>query len=63
MENTESDYLIVLDADLSYGPEHIGPLLKPLMEGRASLTLASAYHQDGHVENVPLIRTKIILLG
>ena len=30
MENTSGDYLIVLDADFSYGPEHITALLQPL---------------------------------
>lgn len=56
MEGSESDYLIALDADLSYGPDHIKALLEPLMTGRADLTLASPYHPDGHVENVPAFR-------
>ncbi len=63
MENTSSDYLIVLDADFSYGPEHITALLQPLLDGTASLTLASPYHEHGSVENVPLFRAKLSLWG
>ena len=46
-------YLICLDADLSYSPEHIPKLLEPLLAGRAEITLASVYHPDGKVINVP----------
>lgn len=63
MAETESDYLIVLDADLSYGPEHIPALLGPLRENRADLTLASPYHPDGVVENVPFIRAAMSRYG
>lgn len=56
MAESDSDYLIVLDADLSYGPEHIPALLEPLQRGRADVTLASPYHKDGAVENVPGVR-------
>lgn len=56
MEQTQGDYLIALDADLSYAPEHIAALLQPLMEGRADLTLASPYHPQGKVHNVPAFR-------
>lgn len=56
IENTQSDYLITLDADLSYSPDHIKPLLEPLMAGRTDLTLASPYHASGVVENVPTFR-------
>ena len=56
MENSRSDYLIALDADLSYGPDHIQTLLEPLMDGRADLSLASPYYADGVVENVPAFR-------
>lgn len=56
MENTHTDYLIALDADLSYSPDHIKILLAPLMNGQAELTLASPYHADGVVKNVPAFR-------
>jgi len=63
MENTESDYFIALDADLSYGPEHILLLLKPLMDGTAELTLASPYHPQGKVFNVPGFRAWLSRTG
>jgi len=56
MEGTASDYLIALDADLSYSPDHIAPLLAPLKNGLADLTLASPYHPEGKVVNVPGFR-------
>lgn len=63
MENTDSDYLIALDADLSYGPEHIKGLLAPLMNGTADLTLASPYHPEGKVVNVPGFRAWLSRTG
>lgn len=63
MENTQSDYLIALDADLSYGPDHITGLLAPLVHGTADLTLASPYHPDGSVENVPGFRAWLSRTG
>jgi len=63
MENTNSDYLIALDADLSYSPDHIKPMLDPLMKGQAELSLASPYHPDGVVENVPMFRAKLSKWG
>lgn len=56
MADSTSDYLIVLDADLSYGPEHIPDLLDPLRRNRADVTLASPYHPEGAVRNVPGMR-------
>lgn len=49
-------YVICLDADLSYVPEHIPDLLRPLQNGKADITLASAYHPQGSVRNVPWSR-------
>lgn len=59
MKETQSDYLIVLDADLSYNPNHIKSLIEPLMSGMADLSLASPYHADGIVKNVPAFRAKL----
>ena len=56
IEKSQSDYLIALDADLSYSPDHIKLLLEPLINSRADLTLASPYHVNGIVKNVPLFR-------
>lgn len=63
MEQTESDYVIALDADLSYSPDHIKLMLEPLLAGMADLTLASPYHPEGTVENVPMLRAKLSRWG
>lgn len=63
MEHTQTDYFIALDADLSYGPEHIACLLKPLMSGMVDLTLASPYHPQGSVHNVPRFRAWLSRTG
>ncbi len=63
MENSRGDFLIVLDADLSYGPDHIPALLEPLQNNKADITLASPYHKDGEVQNVPSTRAAISRWG
>ncbi|SLN23016.1 Undecaprenyl-phosphate 4-deoxy-4-formamido-L-arabinose transferase [Oceanibacterium hippocampi] len=56
-------YVIYLDSDLSYSPDHIPALLAPLANGTADITLASAYHPDGSIENVPGLRLAVSRLG
>ena len=63
IRETSTAYMIVFDADLSYSPDHIKPLLEPLMNGTAEVTLASPYHPDGLVENVPFIRAAMSRVG
>ena len=62
-EASSGDYLICLDADLSYSPEHIPRLLEPLMAGRADVTLASVYHPEGELINVPAQRVFLSRVG
>lgn len=63
MREARGQFLIVLDADLSYGPEHIPALLQPLQNDRADITLASPYHPDGEVANVPFSRAQMSKMG
>lgn len=63
MENSGGSWLIALDADLSYSPDHIPALLAPLRDGTADVTLASPYHPEGRVENVPLARAWLSRVG
>ncbi len=49
-------YVIVLDIDLSYGPEHIGLLLDRITKTGARLVLASPYMRGGRVVDVPWMR-------
>ena len=61
--SSNSDFLICLDADLSYCPEHIKSLYEPLKNNVADLVLASAYHPEGKVENVPMQRAWLSRVG
>lgn len=62
-EGSHGRYAICLDADLSYAPEHIARLLEPLRAGKADITLASAYHTEGSVSNVPASRAMLSRWG
>jgi glycosyltransferase involved in cell wall biosynthesis len=53
------DYVIVLDADLSYSPEHIGKMLAKIKETRAKIIIASPFRKGGKVSNVPWRRKKM----
>ncbi|WP_162261942.1 glycosyltransferase family 2 protein, partial [Legionella londiniensis] len=59
----KGNYIICMDADLSYGPEHIPKLLFPLINNEADITLASPYHKDGLVKNVPKQRAVLSKWG
>ncbi|HEU5468953.1 MAG TPA: glycosyltransferase family 2 protein [Steroidobacteraceae bacterium] len=49
-------YVVVLDIDLSYGPEHVGMLLDRITGTGARLVLASPYMRGGRVIEVPWLR-------
>lgn len=49
-------YVVVLDIDLSYGPEHIGLLLDRITKTGARMVLASPYMRGGRVVAVPWLR-------
>lgn len=53
---SRGDYVITLDIDLSYAPEHIGQLLERITTGRAKVVLASPYMKGGQISNVPWLR-------
>lgn len=57
--NARGDYTIVLDSDLSYGPEHIGQLAGAIIESRAKVVIASPYIKGGKVTAVPWFREKL----
>jgi glycosyltransferase involved in cell wall biosynthesis len=50
------DYVITLDSDLSYGPEHISILADAIVETRAKVVVASPYIKGGKVSAVPRSR-------
>lgn len=49
-------YVVVLDIDLSYGPEHVRILLDRITRTGARLVLASPYMRGGRVVDVPWLR-------
>lgn len=49
-------YVVVLDIDLSYGPEHVGLLLDRMRSTGARMVLASPYMRGGRTEKVPWLR-------
>lgn len=49
-------YIVTLDADLSYGPEHIERLLDAAVETGAKVVIASPYVKGGRTTAVPFFR-------
>lgn len=54
--NCRGDYIVTLDVDLSYSPDHIGKLLEKITKTRARIVIASPYMKEGRVSNVPWLR-------
>lgn len=50
---SRGDYVVAVDCDLSYGPEHIGLLLDALRGQHAKVAIASPYMKGGRVTGVP----------
>ncbi|TMM58215.1 glycosyltransferase family 2 protein [Maribacter algarum] len=55
-QNTKGDYVIVLDIDLSYSPDHIEKLLSKVKECDADMVIASPYMKGGKNTAVPPLR-------
>jgi len=50
------DYVVTMDVDLSYAPEHILRMLTKLRATNAKIVIASPYMPGGKVSNVPWLR-------
>jgi len=50
------DYVVTMDMDLSYSPDHIESLLYTIGETKADVVIASPYMKGGKTSNVPLKR-------
>jgi glycosyltransferase involved in cell wall biosynthesis len=55
-EAAQGEYIVVVDLDLSYSPEHIGRLLDRIEETNAAMVVASPYMPGGSIGNVPWLR-------
>ena len=54
--NCRGEYVVTIDCDLSYGPEHIGRLVTELRSTNAKIVIASPYAKNGHTTNIPFFR-------
>jgi glycosyltransferase involved in cell wall biosynthesis len=54
--NCRGEYVVTIDCDLSYGPEHIGRLVTELRSTNAKIVIASPYAKNGHTTNIPFLR-------
>jgi glycosyltransferase involved in cell wall biosynthesis len=54
----QGDYVITLDMDLSYSPDHIPKLLSVIAETNAKIVVASPYMEGGRISHVPWLRKK-----
>lgn len=54
--NSHGEYVVVLDIDLSYSPDHIGRLLSEIEETGADMVIASPYMKGGKNTGVPFLR-------
>ena len=50
------DYVVTIDCDLSYAPEHIGELLERLRADHAKIAVASPYMKGGRTTSIPFLR-------
>jgi glycosyltransferase involved in cell wall biosynthesis len=57
------DYVVVIDLDLTYDPDHIGRLLERSRASRAEIVLASPYMRGGRATAVPWSRRKLSRWG
>jgi len=58
----EGDYVVVMDIDLSYSPDHIGRMLDRMVQTHAKVVLASPYVEGGSLANVPWLR-RVLSVG
>ena len=56
------DYVVVMDIDLSYSPDHIEKLLDKIRATKAKVVLASPYVEGGTIANVPWLR-RVLSIG
>jgi glycosyltransferase involved in cell wall biosynthesis len=54
----KGDYIVTLDLDLSYSPDHIRRLLVTIRNSKAKIVIASPYMKGGKITNIPWLRRK-----
>lgn len=58
-EYCQGDYIVTLDLDLSYSPDHIERLLEKIRATGSKVVVASPYMKGGRVSNVPWFRREL----
>jgi glycosyltransferase involved in cell wall biosynthesis len=53
------NYIVTLDMDLSYSPDHIAKLLSAITKTNAKIVVASPYMDGGKISNVPWLRRQL----
>lgn len=61
--NCKGDYIVTIDLDLSYSPDHIERLLAKIRETKAKIIIASPYMKGGRISNVPWFRRILSVLA
>jgi len=61
--NTSGDYVVTMDIDLSYDVNHIEELVEHARQTGSKIVLASPYMPGGSIENVPLNRKVLSIVG
>jgi glycosyltransferase involved in cell wall biosynthesis len=56
ISEARGDYLVAIDCDLSYSPDHIERMLDALVAEHAKIVLASPYMKGGRTSNIPFGR-------
>jgi glycosyltransferase involved in cell wall biosynthesis len=56
-DHSKGDFLVVMDLDLSYSPDHIPRLLDKMKMEEADIVVASPYAKGGKLTNVPMLRS------
>ena len=62
-EHSQTDFVLVMDADLSHPSEKIPELLQPLVDGTHDLSVGSRYVQDGGIADWPVHRRFLSWFG
>ena len=55
----DGEFIVSMDIDLSYAPQHIGLLLDAIRSTHAKIVLASPYMKGGSIGNVPRLRKSL----
>lgn len=63
IDNSVGDYVVTMDVDLSYDVNHIEEMVEHARDSSAKIVLASPYMPGGTIENVPLNRKILSILG